>query len=75
MKFYVVDPEDPIVPYEQSRLLVDALVRAGRPVQFIPSPGSGHGFIYNSEHPWTVRIWPAVVNWLNRELRVSGRSG
>ncbi|MEZ5278525.1 MAG: alpha/beta hydrolase [Opitutaceae bacterium] len=71
----VHDPEDPIVPYEQSRLLVDALVQAGRPVQFIPSPGSGHGFIYNPEHPWTVRIWPSVVNWLNRELRVSGRSG
>ena len=64
----VHDPEDPIVPYEQSRLLVDALVRSGRPVQFMPSPGSGHGFIYNPTHPWTQRIRPTVVRWLDQEL-------
>jgi len=64
----VHDPRDETVPYEQSRLLVDALVKAGRPVQFFPSPGSGHGFFYGSGNPWTQRVWPVAVDWLDQQL-------
>lgn len=63
------DPDDTLVPYEQSILLADALMRAARPMQFLPTPGSGHGFIYNPENAWTQRVWPTVVNWLDRHLR------
>jgi len=62
------DPLDEIVPFDQSRLLVDALVRAGRPVQFLPTPGSGHGFFYGHTNPWTRKAWPVVVNWLDQQL-------
>lgn len=64
----VHDPDDELVPYEQSRLLADALVKAGRPVQFLPSPGSGHGFFYNPENPWAQRAWPVVVTWLGQQI-------
>jgi acetyl esterase/lipase len=62
------DPDDELVPYEQSILLANALMRAARPMQFLPTPGSGHGFIYNPEHAWTQRVWPTVVIWLNLYL-------
>ena len=62
------DPNDETVPFDQSRLLVDALVRAERPVQFFPTPGSGHGFFYGHTNPWTQRAWPVVVNWLDQQL-------
>jgi acetyl esterase/lipase len=64
----VHDPKDDLVPYEQSRLLVDALVRTGRPVQFLPSPGSGHGFFYDPENPWAKKVWSVVVIWLGQQL-------
>ncbi|RKX33754.1 MAG: hypothetical protein DRP71_09320 [Verrucomicrobia bacterium] len=64
----VHDPNDETVPHEQSRLLADALVRAGRPMQFLPSPGSGHGFFYNPDNPWTQKVWPVAVNWLDQQL-------
>lgn len=62
------DPDDPLVPYEQSIILANALMRSGRPMQFLPTPGSGHGFVYNPENAWTQRVWPTVVNWLNQHL-------
>jgi dipeptidyl aminopeptidase/acylaminoacyl peptidase len=65
----VHDPKDETVPYEQSRLLVDSLVRAGRPVRFLPSPGSGHGFFYGPDNPWTQKVWPVAVDWLDQHLR------
>jgi acetyl esterase/lipase len=63
------DPSDATVPYEQTAMMIGALVQAGRPVQFIPTPGSGHGFFYNFSNPWTARIWPEVVNYLDQRLR------
>jgi dipeptidyl aminopeptidase/acylaminoacyl peptidase len=66
--FITHDPADASVPYVQSTMLVEALRRAGRPVQFIPTPGSGHGFFYNPAHPWVARLWPAAVEWLDRFL-------
>ncbi len=62
------DPSDQSVPYDQSTMLVEALCRSGCPVQFIPTPGSGHGFFYNPSSPWVPRIWPAAVEWLDRFL-------
>jgi len=62
------DPNDQAVPYIQSANLVDALCRAGRPVQFIPTLDSGHGFFYSPAAPWTQTLWPIVVEWLDRFL-------
>jgi acetyl esterase/lipase len=62
------DPADDTVPYEQSARLAEALIKAARPVEFMPTPGSGHGFVYNPDDPWTRRVWPAAVAWLNRFL-------
>jgi len=62
------DPDDPTVPYEQSILMADALMRQGRPVQFMPTPGSGHGFVYSPQNAWTRKVWPVAVEWLDRWL-------
>jgi len=62
------DPDDEVVPCDQSLLMGNALMRAGRPMQFLPTPGSGHGFVYDPEHAWTRRVWPTMVTWLNQHL-------
>lgn len=62
-------PDDPIVPYEQTELLIAALVRAARPFTFIPTPGSGHGFIYNLENAWAQKLWPDIVRYLEAQLK------
>lgn len=67
--FITHDPSDTTVPYGQSTMLVEALCRAARPIQFIPTPGSGHGFFYNPSNPWVAKLWPAVVEWLDRFLK------
>jgi acetyl esterase/lipase len=63
------DPGDDVVPYDQSARLAAALINAARPVEFMPSPGSGHGFIYNPDDPWTQRAWPIAGAWLKRCLQ------
>ena len=35
---------DQTVPFKQSKLYVDALQKAGKPVEFMPIKGEGHGF-------------------------------
>jgi acetyl esterase/lipase len=62
------DPGDSTVPYEQSVQFALALARAGRPFEFIPTPGSGHGYVYNPDGEWTRRIWPFAVAWLAQWL-------
>ena len=64
----VHDPEDETVPYDQSLILANALMAAARPVQFLPSSGSGHGFVYNPQNQWTQRVWPVAVAWLDHHL-------
>lgn len=59
------DPKDPTVPYEQSVRFAEALMKAGRPVEFLPTPGSGHGFVYGPDNAWTKRLWPRAVAWLS----------
>lgn len=66
--FLVHDPGDDIVPYDQSLILADALIRNGRPMRFMPSPGSGHGFVYNPQNNWTQQVWPVAVAWLDYHL-------
>jgi acetyl esterase/lipase len=68
----VHDPQDATVPYDQSLLLAAALARAGRPMQFLPSPGSGHGFVYNPKNASTRQVWPVAVAWFDQHLRPSG---
>lgn len=63
------DPGDPTVPYEDSVRFTDALVRAARPVEFMPVPGAGHGFVYHFEGEWAQRVWPVAVAWLERWLK------
>ena len=62
------DPKDPTVPYDQSVRMAGALMQAGCPVEFQPSLGSGHGFVYDPEKPWTRRVWPVACAWLDRWL-------
>ncbi len=62
------DPHDDTVPYEQSLLLAKALMEAGRPMQFLPTPGSGHGFVYNPQKTWTQKVWPNAMAWFDRHL-------
>ncbi|MBT7302770.1 MAG: prolyl oligopeptidase family serine peptidase, partial [Victivallales bacterium] len=64
----VHDPDDSTVPYDQSLLLANALMAAGRPLRFLPSPGSGHGFVYNPGNTWTQNVWPLAVAWLDDHL-------
>jgi acetyl esterase/lipase len=64
----VHDPDDPTVPSKQSHLMVNALMEAGCPVQFLPTPGSGHGFVYSPENEWTPQVWPSAVAWLDHHL-------
>lgn len=63
------DPKDPTVPYAQSVSFAAALIQAARPVEFLPTPGSGHGFVYNPDHAWTRRLWPRAVAWLTEWLQ------
>lgn len=63
------DPKDTVVPYEDSVLFAHALIRAARPIEFMPTPGAGHGFVYSPSHEWTQRVWPHCVAWLERWLR------
>jgi dipeptidyl aminopeptidase/acylaminoacyl peptidase len=62
------DPGDKVVPFEQSTRFAAALIGAGRPCEFIPTPGSGHGFVYNIEGEWSRRIWPLACAWLRQWL-------
>ncbi|MFH1022058.1 MAG: alpha/beta hydrolase [Planctomycetota bacterium] len=64
----VHDPRDEVVPYSQSLLFANVLMKACRPMQFLPSPGAGHGFIYNPGDVWTQRVWPVAVAWLDHHL-------
>lgn len=48
--------EDTTVPFKQSKWMVDALTRAGKPFEFHAYPGEGHGFD-KSEN---------LADWLNR---------
>lgn len=62
------DPGDTTVPYVQSVSMAKALMDAGRPVQFLPTPGSGHGFVYNPQNPWTQQVWPVALAWFDQHL-------
>lgn len=64
----VHDPSDKTVPYDQSLIMANSLMKAGHPVQFLPSPGSGHGFVYNPQNEWTQRIWPVANSWFDYHL-------
>ncbi len=62
------DPGDDVVPCSQTIILAEALMKAGCGVEFMPSPGSGHGYIYNQGNCWTRKVWPAAVSWLDHHL-------
>lgn len=62
------DPGDPLAPFDQSARFAEALRRAGRSVRLIATPGTGHGFIYNPDNPWSRRVWPVARRWLARRL-------
>ncbi len=60
--------DDPTVPFTQTSLMLQAMVAHQRPCAFIPTPGSGHGFVYSHSNPWTQKIWPDILAWFNRYL-------
>ena len=67
----VHDPDDPVVPGTQATEFLARLKAAGRSASYIPTPGSGHGYFYNPAHPWTRKVWPQIVTWLQTQLGVS----
>jgi acetyl esterase/lipase len=67
--FLAHDPADATVPYGQTVLFAAALVKAARPVEFLPTPGSGHGYCYTPDNPWTLKLWPRTVAWLTGWLK------
>ncbi len=60
--------DDATVSHEQTAQMVRAMLKHQRPFSFVPTPGSGHGFVYNHANPWTQKIWPDIVAFLNRYL-------
>jgi acetyl esterase/lipase len=68
------DPGEETVPFVQSRRFVDCLVGAGRPVQFMPTPGSGHGFVYSPTTWWTGQVMEAAFPFLALHLKGEGNS-
>lgn len=62
------DPGDATVPYDDSAKFAAALIAAYRPVEFIPMPGAGHGFVYGNANPHTHKAWPLAIAWLKRFL-------
>lgn len=70
--FIAHDPGDTTVPYDQSVRLVSALMTAARPFEFMPTPGSGHGYVYNIENDWAKRVVPPALMWLRRWLALTG---
>lgn len=66
--FLVHDPADTIVPYSHSVKMLTRLAAAGREVHLLPTPGSGHGFIHDPNHPWTQKFWPIALQWMDRHL-------
>lgn len=62
------DPEDEIVPYDQAIILANAMVKNARPIEFMPTPGAGHGYVYNPQDEWTQKVWQKVVSWLDTQL-------
>jgi acetyl esterase/lipase len=69
------DPNETTVPYQQSVAFATALIEAERPVDFLPTPGSGHGFVYNPENSWTKYLWPRAVAWLSFWLELETGTG
>lgn len=61
-------PDDPTVPYDQTVRFAHALMKAARPFEFMPTPGSGHGFVYNPEHEWSKRVFPRAQAFLSQWL-------
>jgi acetyl esterase/lipase len=53
---------DPVVPYEQSVLLVKALKTAGDDAELITVPGGQHGFTPEQ----MLKLWPQIFKWLGK---------
>jgi acetyl esterase/lipase len=53
---------DPVVPYEQSVLLVKALKSAGDDAELITIPGGKHGFAPEEME----QLWPQIFKWLKK---------
>jgi acetyl esterase/lipase len=66
--FLAHDPADPTVPYDQTVRFAHALMKAARPFEFLPTPGSGHGYVYNPENEWSKRVFPRAQAFLSQWL-------
>lgn len=63
------DPGDKTVPCEDSVAFAHALMKAHRPVEFMPTPGAGHGFVYTPQNEWTQRVMPVAWAWFARFMK------
>jgi len=62
------DPGETTVPFAQTCRFADRLIAAGRPVQFMPTPESGHGFVYGASSSWTPPVMAAARAWFAQHL-------
>jgi alpha-L-fucosidase 2 len=61
--------DDPLVPYEQSRLMYESMSRAGATCELYPVPGAGHGMIWWESNPVMAGGYKReMVRWLNEQL-------
>jgi alpha-L-fucosidase 2 len=66
--------DDPLVPYEQSRLMYATMSRAGASCELYTVPGAGHGLLWWESDPAMARGYKReMVHWLNRHLGTHGK--
>jgi acetyl esterase/lipase len=67
---------DQTVPFEQSRIMENALKKAGVPVTFIPVPGGGHGadFLLKPGDPRLPDVIGHATKWFDTYLKGTQRS-
>jgi acetyl esterase/lipase len=67
--FAIHAPRDPFVPYEQSKLLVEALHRVGAQAELMSVDGAGYGF----DGPSKAVVERRALEFLNRHLGLRSR--
>jgi len=65
------DPGDDTVPVEESLRFAGRLLEHRRAVRFLPTPGSGHGFVYDpTKNKWSRPVGELALDWIDEHLGV-----
>jgi alpha-L-fucosidase 2 len=66
--------DDPLVPYEQSRLMYESMSRVGANCELYPVPGAGHGILWWESKPAIAGGYKReIVRWLNEQFHRQGK--